>query len=78
MNQSQISFGFSSFHRERLQQIRFYACMKGGVSHSKLFEVHKEAKVQGQVQYKKKYEYRPEMCSDCYEEDHLRGNIYIM
>ena len=37
--------------------------------------VDKDAKVQGQVQYKKKYEFRPEMCSDCYEEDHLRGNI---
>ena len=35
--------------------------------------VGKEAKVQGQVQYKKKFDYRPEMCSDCYEEDHLRG-----
>ena len=36
--------------------------------------VDKEAKVQGQVQYKKKYEFRPKMCSDCYEEDYLRGN----
>ena len=35
--------------------------------------VDRDAKVQGQVQYRKKYDERPEMCSDCYEEDHLRG-----
>ena len=36
--------------------------------------VGREAKVQGQVMYRKKYEHRPEMCSDCFEEDHLRGD----
>ena len=36
--------------------------------------VGREEKVQGQVFYKKKYEHRPEMCSDCYGEDHLRGD----
>ena len=34
--------------------------------------VGKEEKVQGQVQYRKKYGARPEMCSDCYSEEHLR------
>ena len=34
--------------------------------------VGKGEKVQGQVQYRKKYGSRPEMCSDCFSEEHFR------
>ena len=40
--------------------------------------IGKGEKVQGQVQYRKKYGARPEMCSDCYSEEHFRRSNECM
>ena len=38
--------------------------------------VDQVSKVQGQVSYKKKFNFRPEMCSHCYTEGHFKKTSY--